>query len=445
MSSFRLQDNIFHGPSNRSKRKELYKQLFGTDSECEEGEHTEATQKEHRSGSESERDDDVLDITVENVFVTPTKESSLPNTPTNEYITLSKVKEHIQVPSLLSPLAETPQPKTPLFPNSPYTIRTKTTTHSNARFSPLHVIVHNDTRYHEHLQHQLRLKERGNTPLKCIYFEPYIAAIGKQNQHQQKQQNPSEQKLQSTEHDPKSNCKAAHSSATQLQAHSTQFQEPQHRSVASTHYQHTSKQTQQQKQAITHARAHTSTRTHSQIHAQVSSRKQKEQVRRNSSNRYIPYKKNTPQVSSASSVAALSVHRSISNNKQQQSNEHPTVNVCADDLLDETLPSFLKENRVIRSTSASGTIVERHNFEKDIRIEVNNNNSIQQRPITQVERQIVDSLEVVKSTSDGVRIIDLHNKNVPKGVHMAITVDSNKKYSKNALKKITRDLAKQFN
>lgn len=449
MSSF--QGNIFHGPSisRKSNRvKELYKQLFGSDSEeaSEQEENTETTQ---HSGNESERDDDVLDITADNVFVTPTKESSLPNTPTIEYASPSKVHELAQERPLISPLAKTPQPKTPLFPTSPYSIRTKTPspTHSNARYSNLHVIVHNDTRYHQYVQHQLHVKEIGNTPLKCIIFKPYELARGRQSQHQQHSHAKitSEHKPHSTEHQPKCNCEAAHSSSQQLHAHSKQFREPQHRSATSTHYQHTNKQTQHQKQATAHARAHTNTRYNSQTHTPASSLKQKERVRRNSGNRYMPYKTNTQHT--LSSTVASSTRRSVSNNnKQQQSNERPGFNVCVDDSFDESLPSFVKENRHIRSTSATGPIAERHNFERDIRIEVNNNNNNNQRPINQVEQKIVDSLEskVENSTSDGTRVIDLRNKNVPKGIHLAIAVDANKFYSKNALKKATRDLAKQF-
>lgn len=42
------------------------------------------------------------------------------------------------------------------------------------------------------------------------------------------------------------------------------------------------------------------------------------------------------------------------------------------------------------------------------------------------------------------RIITLNNKNVPKGVHFAIAVEKSKYLSKNALKKITRNLASQM-
>lgn len=108
---------------------------------------------------------------------------------------------------------------------------------------------------------------------------------------------------------------------------------------------------------------------------------------------------------------------------------------------EEAQSSFVTKNRQIRNTSVSGPIVERHNFERDMRIEITNT---QHRPITQVERQIVESLDKVVNQTDGTRIIDLRNKHVPKGIQFAIAVDSKKFYSKNALKKITRNLAKQI-
>lgn len=59
-----------------------------------------------------------------------------------------------------------------------------------------------------------------------------------------------------------------------------------------------------------------------------------------------------------------------------------------------------------------------------------------------VGKKIVDSLS--QKEVDCTRIINLRNKNVPQGVHLAIAVDSSKFYSKNALKKITRNLSKQL-
>lgn len=51
---------------------------------------------------------------------------------------------------------------------------------------------------------------------------------------------------------------------------------------------------------------------------------------------------------------------------------------------------------------------------------------------------------ISKSSPPKTKVITLNNKYVPKGVHLAIAVEHNKKLSKNALKKITRNLASQL-
>lgn len=95
--------------------------------------------------------------------------------------------------------------------------------------------------------------------------------------------------------------------------------------------------------------------------------------------------------------------------------------------------------------SLASPIINRHNFSSELRIQIPNN---QQRSITAVERQIVDSVQREEESkepniTDGTRIIELKNKNVPQGVYFAIAVDKDKHYTKNALKKITRKLASQ--
>lgn len=118
---------------------------------------------------------------------------------------------------------------------------------------------------------------------------------------------------------------------------------------------------------------------------------------------------------------------------QHQANARNTVSLKPTDELNteefiEPEISLFQHNRQINSTNQSGPIVERHNFEEEIQIKVKND-----RPITIEERQIDNTVNT--------RIIHLHNKNVPHGVHLAIAVDKNKRFSKNALKKITRNLA----
>lgn len=94
--------------------------------------------------------------------------------------------------------------------------------------------------------------------------------------------------------------------------------------------------------------------------------------------------------------------------------------------------SLFKTNRQICNGAAHEQIIARHNFERDIKVRVKND-----RPTTIGERQ--ESFAAKSYT--GTRVINLHNKNVPEGVHLAIAVDNRKNLSKNALKKITRNLA----
>lgn len=135
-------------------------------------------------------------------------------------------------------------------------------------------------------------------------------------------------------------------------------------------------------------------------------------------------------------------NKSYASHAADRNNVHARIGTKT--IEEESNVSFVTSNRQICNSSATSAIIERHNFESELRIKVKND---QHRPITEVERQIVDSLqkkEEKKSTADGTRVIELRYKNVPQGVHLAIAVDKSKFLSKNALKKITRNLAKQL-
>lgn len=66
------------------------------------------------------------------------------------------------------------------------------------------------------------------------------------------------------------------------------------------------------------------------------------------------------------------------------------------------------------------------------------------QPITRTLTQLVKRPNIERERQN-TRIISLENKHVPNGVHLAIAVSKSKFYSKNALKKITRKLANEFN
>lgn len=97
------------------------------------------------------------------------------------------------------------------------------------------------------------------------------------------------------------------------------------------------------------------------------------------------------------------------------------------------------------NTTQTKSIVERHNFAQEIKITVknNNNNTISSNSTaTSVEKSVVDKLE--PTPAERTKIITLNNKHTPNNVYLAIAVDKNKYLSKNALKKITRNLASQM-
>lgn len=55
-----------------------------------------------------------------------------------------------------------------------------------------------------------------------------------------------------------------------------------------------------------------------------------------------------------------------------------------------------------------------------------------------------ETIETERTETIGTRIISLNNKYVPEGVRLAIAVDKNKQLSKNALKKLTRNLLSEY-
>lgn len=227
----------------------------------------------------------------------------------------------------------------------------------------------------------------------------------------------------------------------------TRFKEP--LIVARTSKQHipaSSAQLQQQKQ-----RAYTHTLAHARIQSQIATHSSS--VERcathtpytlSSSDKPTLSSSDKPTISLSNKPTTLSFaqHTSSTSQIDKQISSIQSVDTYADDLFDNINSALVKENRQIRNSTAKGPILERHNFERDIRIKVTNNS----RPITVVERQIVESFgkKEEEQASNNTRIISLHNKNVPEGVQLAIAVDSKKYYSKNALKKITRNLTKNL-
>lgn len=313
----------------------MLKNIFGSDSETEEDSESQnyitralATSQHTRkeNNSESEMDDDVLDISVENelaLFSTPTKESQivLPKTPSFEYITPSKVQQLLQVRPLISPLARTPQPNTTLFATSPYSIRIQSPMHlltqdNNVARSQSLVTVHNNVRYEAYLKHQLRVKERGCTPLKCIKFEyvPRLTATkSAETEHQHEVEQQSSLKLHAPTYTRFQEQRKQHTSVAHLRTHADIVSQVAARTKASE---------------VEHVH------THNQAHKQV----------RTIPNRFAPYNKRT-----APTVAGI---------------EETEI----DNVDDAQLSLFLRGRRFCLSSNAS--IIERHNFEREIQIDV---------------------------------------------------------------------------
>lgn len=439
---------VKHGPSISSNkklnRKKLLKQIFGTDSEetseSEQEKHTAQLIKQTQEQllNESETDNDVLDISIGNElasFGTPTKESQieslLPKTPTFEFITPSKLQRITQVRPFISPLAKTPQPKSSLFATSPYSIRIQSPVQLSAQnHSEVHAKILNNARYEEYLQHQSRITERDSTPLKWINFKPYSRV-----QTQQLQTN-------SLSYAQKQNAQKPNAlTPTKQKSHTQQAKEAEHQpkntplhAVTHTHFRESQKQhanirarapANTASQATARTQASELVREHTQTHKQLHTAR----------NRFAPYinTKPTPiptphEIHTKSQAKSHTIKERIGNKKDNEQESQPSL--------------FLHGRRIYNSTSTN-SIVERHNFEREIRIEVKTD---QHPPTNEIENKIVNALsqKETPTTAPKTRIISLQNKNVPKGVQLAIAVDSKKFFSKNALKKITRNLAKEI-
>lgn len=457
-----------HGPSlNRSSRKRLFKQLFGSDSDTSKNEqspkkkhivqHTQNELISTNNKNETE-DDDVLEITVGNETiaspahedcVTPTKThevnnvppliSPLANTPIhNRFVSPAKIQQLTHVKPLISPLAKTPIP-------------VKEPTNSTVTRTPLAKTI---------------------TPLKAVRNRPlFTSPISKNKQKltaieiirknlfaSNSKQNALAQTTHPTDVHPNNNCKVL-SRAQTHKAHDRRFREKQQytRTLLDTEspYQHTpDNSTQQQQQPHTHTPTRTITHTPVYSNTQANKQVHTTTIQRTIYNypRYETYIKQRAKAAENTFALLKRTHFSVQRTNQTQITEIRTRTQTQEtahtfneeEHFVEKQLSFVTHNRHICKTSATGPIVDRHNFEREIRINVKNDFK---RPITEVEKRIVETLqqhEQKPSPSSSTRVIELKNKNAPQGVHSAIAVDKNKYYSRNALKKLTRNLANQM-
>lgn len=103
-----FQSNLFHGPSNRvgvstlraDKQVKRFKELFGDDSE-DDTQYIQRKETVQSSVSESEYDDDVLEITIEN--------ESFESLTHKQFVSPSKIRELTYVPPFITPIKRTPK------------------------------------------------------------------------------------------------------------------------------------------------------------------------------------------------------------------------------------------------------------------------------------------------------------------------------------------------
>lgn len=86
-----------------------------------------------------------------------------------------------------------------------------------------------------------------------------------------------------------------------------------------------------------------------------------------------------------------------------------------------------------------------HTPSQSLRVTISNTDQPNTNTITETASVLEEPQnKISKQEAPKTKIITLNNKYVPKGVQLAIAVEHNKKLSKNALKKITRNLAGQL-
>lgn len=447
-----LRTNSLHGPSNRvkeltTKQKLRQKLLFGTDSENETNECATTSSIEERSSDQTntsedeQQDGDVLEITFTNDLLTsptrtPAKRIASSNSPT-QFVSPATLKRLAYVPTLLSPLKKTPQPKAIAssvvetsthrqFVSSASQKRFASTQPETKRtilISPRKQVarIHSNplratSSAAKHTLSPLTKESERNAKTSQLHA-PHNQRFGETQEHKHARahfESSKQQQLKATEHQPKKS-----------DVKYSRFQE--------SHQQHTTTHTRKHALASTISRANTHTLTvepaYSLVQRTVCNRERYEAyLKRERERKYCTPLKNVrfnpfATVAERNSTSAKTIKERIGVKEDQE---------------DGSLTPLLIGRRFCTSSSNSA-IIEKHNFASEIRIEVN---ADQHRTNSEAERQIAKSLETNESKPPvGTRVINLFNKHVPKGVHLAIAVDNTKRLSKNALKKITRNLA----
>lgn len=152
---------------------------------------------------------------------------------------------------------------------------------------------------------------------------------------------------------------------------------------------------------------------------------------------------------------------SISRQYTLASNRHTVTQIQADVLSTHT--NTLAQNHIIASTTVAHTHTQfkrphnpyistlipiiptpPHKTQSNIKVTIPNT---EKQPTTHTERQTGlghNLAQNSKLAAPKTKIRQLNNKYAPQGVHLAIAIDKNKNLSKNALKRITRNLVSQL-
>lgn len=456
-----------YGPSSNRRRKSIIKQqlirnLFGTDSECEEKQTNKVNkklsvnqykarqsleaqlQKELHSLTDSESED-VLQITIDNDhFDTPGK------------------AQHTQQSTVISPVAKTS--------NDTHTLATPSK-HTNTNKGSLTSTVENIL--HRTIQHIKFVSPIQKTPphnaRSCQSITP-IKANPMHTHTSSKAIQPIHTKIARNGTKPL----VHRSQAQQQHTHTSKNQAPNRFAHA-----HNSKRTAnpiaryQPYPAISHTHAPKHNQPfHSHTYTSISSTRIPKQIQSFASHTLTSNARihaHNQVASSSSSVCSQTLPKHQHNNNKhvestiehipnERTQAHNHIASSSQSVCIQTLPSHPNKNKNIAPNELvtpplvppSTTYVHTHTptqastfKHESLTITIPNTAQLNTNSKKQANFEEPQKLNSI-SNPPKTKIITLNNKYAPKGVHLAIAVEKNQKLSKNALKKITRNLAAQL-
>lgn len=408
-----------YGPSTIRipiRKQKRIRELFGTDSECEETETNsrkvdpnairkleEQLQQELCDLTDSEGDD-VLEITIDNdYFNTPNKLSHLTQESSS---VLPLDKSSRQTHTFETPSKQTTSIAESLTPTVKHIF--KQTIHPVEVLSPLH-----------------------NTPIRNVHLHQEIPVVSITQAHA---------------HTPQTHTQAITSLQRTLASHAGAFKEQVRTNTLVS---------------LTHGQKVNEQQTHSSSKSQLQKRfahAYKSKQTSHTSTRFQPYSRIQHSRTFKNQLAhtLTSNTQTFARTQTTNSRSHNLASITR--TLTQIQPSHSRSH-TITSATVTHTIAQfkhPHNHNTSNALVSNIGQSFQGQstsihtgqPNTHTERQTaVTEPKLSNRTSKSApntKTIKLNNKYVPNGVQLAISVDRNKKLSKNALKKITRNLLSQM-